>query len=61
MENKQKNVKISEKHHEMIKTYCDKKGLKIYKVLEEYIDELCAPKKRISMVNKLIQVFYINN
>jgi hypothetical protein len=33
MEIKQKNVKISEKHHNLLKSYCDKKGLKIYKVL----------------------------
>ncbi len=46
MLNKQKNVKISEKHHDLLKTYCNKKGLKIYKVLEKYIDELCAPKKK---------------
>ena len=46
MENKTKNVKISEKHHELLKQYCDKNGLKIYKVLEKYIDELCTPKKR---------------
>jgi hypothetical protein len=46
MENTQKNVKISEKHHEMLKNYCDKNGLKIYKVLEKHIEELCKPKKR---------------
>ncbi len=38
---KSKNVKISEKHHEMLKTYCDRSGLKIYKVLEKWIDENC--------------------
>ena len=36
MENSQKNVKISEKHHEMLKTHCEKNGLKIYKVLEKF-------------------------
>jgi len=45
MENKTKNVKISEKHHEMLKIYCDKIGLKIYKVLEKHIEEICKPKK----------------
>ena len=40
MENTQKNVKISGKHHEMLKNYCDKNGLKIYKVLEKHIEEL---------------------
>ena len=46
MENTQKNVKISDKHHEMLKTYCDKSGLKIYKVLEKWIEDYCKPKKR---------------
>jgi hypothetical protein len=45
MENKTKNVKIGEKHHEMLKSYCDKKGLKIYKILEKLIEEVCKPKK----------------
>jgi hypothetical protein len=46
MENKQKNVKISEKHHEMLKNHCDKNGLKIYKVLEKFIEDYCKPKKK---------------
>ena len=46
MENNQKNVKISEKHHEMLKQHCEKNGLKIYKVLEKFIEELCKPKKK---------------
>jgi hypothetical protein len=46
MENKSKNVKISEKHHEMLKTHCEKNGLKIYKVLEKFIEELTKPKKK---------------
>jgi hypothetical protein len=46
MENTQKNVKISEKHHEMLKAHCDKNGLKIYKVLEKFIEDLCKPKKK---------------
>ncbi len=45
MEKKSKNVKISEKHNEMLKNYCDKKGLKIYKVLEKMIEEIVKPKK----------------
>jgi len=40
-----KNVKISEKYHEMLKSYCDKKGLKIYKILEKLIEDTCKPKK----------------
>jgi hypothetical protein len=46
MENTQKNVKISEKHHELLKTYCDKNGFKMYKLLEKWIDENCKPKKK---------------
>ena len=46
MKNTHKNVKISEKHHEMLKNFCDKNGLKIYKVLEKHIEELSKPKKK---------------
>ena len=46
LKNKTKNVKIGEKHHEMLKSYCDKNGLKIYKVLEKWIDDNCKPKKK---------------
>jgi coproporphyrinogen III oxidase len=45
-ENKSKNVKISEKHHEILKTHCEKNGLKIYKVLEKWIEDYCKPKKK---------------
>jgi hypothetical protein len=45
-QNKSKNVKISEKHHEMLKSHCEKNGLKIYKVLEKFIEETCKPKKK---------------
>jgi hypothetical protein len=45
-ENKSKNVKISEKHHEMLKTHCEKNGLKIYKVIEKWIEDQCKPKKK---------------
>lgn len=38
---KKKNVKISEKHHELLKMYCDKNGTKIYKILEKWIEERC--------------------
>jgi len=40
MERKSKNVKISEKHHAILKEHCDKNGLKIYRVIEKWIDEL---------------------
>jgi hypothetical protein len=46
MINENKNVKISKKHHEMLKKYCDTNGTKIYKVLEKMIDDLCRPKKK---------------
>lgn len=29
----------------MLKNYCDKKGLKIYKLLEKMIEETVKPKK----------------
>jgi hypothetical protein len=46
MNDKYKNVKISEKHHDLLKNYCETKGLKIYKVIEKWIDEHCKPKKK---------------
>ena len=46
MKEKTKNVKISEKHHEILKDYCNRSGLKIYKVLEKFIEETCKPKKK---------------
>ena len=46
MENVHKNVKISKKHHNILKTYCDEKGLKIYRVIEKWIDINCKPKNR---------------
>jgi len=46
MKNEMKNVKISKKHHEMIKNYCDEKGLKIYKVIQIWIEDSCKPKKK---------------
>lgn len=41
-----KNIKISQKHHEILKTHCDKNGLKMYRVIEKWIDELSKPKKK---------------
>jgi hypothetical protein len=46
MRTKSKNVKISEKHHEILKSYCDKNGLKIYRVIEKWIDDLSKVKKK---------------
>jgi len=49
MENKKeiKNIKISIESHEILKKYCENKGLKIYKFLETLIIETCKPKKDI--------------
>ncbi len=46
MNKKIKNIKISDIHHEMLKKHCEKNGLKIHKVVEKLIDELCKPKKK---------------
>lgn len=43
---KTKNVKISNYHHELLKNYSDKNGLKIYKILEKWIEDYCKPKKK---------------
>jgi hypothetical protein len=42
-----KNIKISEDVHKVLKKYCDKKGIKIYKFLEQLILEKCREKKDI--------------
>jgi hypothetical protein len=42
-----KNLKISVDAHEILKKYCDVKGIKIYKFLENLIVENCKPKKDI--------------
>ena len=42
-----KNLKISVESHEILKKYCDKLGLKIYKFLEGLIIEKCKEKKDI--------------
>lgn len=41
-----KNVKISKIHHEKLKQHCDEHGLKIYKVIQKWIDSNCKPKKK---------------
>ena len=52
-EKKIKNLKIKPEVHTLLKEYCDKNGLKIYKVVQKWIDELCktgkvndSPKKK---------------
>jgi hypothetical protein len=42
-----KNIKISEDSHNLLKKYCDEKGLKIYKFLESLIKETCKQNKDI--------------
>jgi len=52
MENTTKNIKVSEKHHKMLKEYCDKKRLKIYKIVQKWIDETCKEDKSIEIPKK---------
>lgn len=40
-----KNIKISEKHHQILKSYCDKTGMRMYRVIEKWIDGLDKTKK----------------
>ena len=40
-----KNLKISVETHDVLKRYCDKRGLKIYKFLETLILEKCKEKR----------------
>jgi len=40
-----KNLKISEESHTILKKYCQKRGLKIHKFLENLIIETCSEKK----------------
>jgi hypothetical protein len=46
-EKKIKNLKISVEVHNVLKTYCDKKGIKMYRFLEKLILEKCKEKKDI--------------
>lgn len=46
MNTRMKNVKINEIHHKLLKLYCDRNGLKMYKVIERWIDENCKVKKK---------------
>ena len=50
MENKEKkikNLKISVEVHDILKKYCDKNGIKMYRFLEKLIIEKCKEKKDI--------------
>jgi len=42
-----KNLKISTEVHNILKTYCEKKGIKMYRFLEKLIIEKCKEKKDI--------------
>jgi len=42
-----KNIKISEEVHEVLKKYCEEKGLKIHKFLEKLILKNCQKEKDI--------------
>jgi hypothetical protein len=42
-----KNLKIDEDVHIVLKKYCDKRGIKMYKFLENLILENCKEKKDI--------------
>ncbi len=46
-ENKIKNLKISLEVHNLLKNYCDKNGIKMYRFLERLIVEKCKEKKDI--------------
>ena len=42
-----KNIKISPESHDILKKYCDKRGIKMYRFLEKLIMEKCKDKKDI--------------
>jgi hypothetical protein len=42
-----KNLKISSEVHSVLKKYCDKHGIKMYKFLENLILEKCKDKKDV--------------
>jgi hypothetical protein len=42
-----KNIKISEESHKLLKEYCEKKGFKVYKFLENLILKKCQKEKDI--------------
>lgn len=42
-----KNIKIAPEVHDILKKYCDKRGIKIYKFLENLIIDKCKEKKDV--------------
>lgn len=43
-EKKIKNLKISVEVHDLLKTYCEKRGIKMYRFLEKLIIDKCKGK-----------------
>lgn len=42
-----KNLKIDSEVHSVLKKYCDKRGIKMYRFLENLILEKCKEKKDV--------------
>ena len=42
-----KNLKISVEVHDVLKTYCEKRGIKMYRFLEKLIVDKCKSPKDI--------------
>ena len=42
-----KNLKISIEVHDILKSYCEKKGIKMYRFLERMIIEKCKEKSDV--------------
>jgi hypothetical protein len=42
-----KNIKISEESHKLLKEYCEDKGIKIFKFIENLIKKNCTKEKDI--------------
>lgn len=40
-----KNIKITPLTHELLKTYCEENGLKMFQFVEKLIKERCTPSK----------------
>ena len=40
-----KNIKITEKTHQLLKKYCEQNGLKMFQYVEKLIKDACVPKK----------------
>jgi len=42
-----KNLKITEKTHSLLKMYCEKNGLKMFSFVEKLINDKCTPPKNL--------------